>query len=99
MRKHLVVVGVTASALLLAGGVAATSAGADENPDVPGLSFAWPALPGWSDFGGGSDGDDSGDDSDDGDGDGHYADDADDDGSDAGDTDDYDKTDMSDQDS
>lgn len=55
MRKHLVVVGVAASALLLAGGVAATSAGAEENPDVPGLPFAWPGLPGWSDFYGSDD--------------------------------------------
>src|SRR5690242_5834563 len=40
MRRHLVVVcGVTA-AVLLAGGIAATTAGADTAPDVPGL----PAL-------------------------------------------------------
>ncbi len=50
MRKPLVV--VCTAALLLAGGVVATSAGADETPDVPGLGgFWWPSA--WS-FGGDS---------------------------------------------
>ncbi|HEX5198879.1 CAP domain-containing protein [Paractinoplanes rhizophilus] len=50
-RKRLAVVGVAASALLLTGGIAATSAGAEETPDAPvwpGFTmpdfFAWPGF-------------------------------------------------------
>jgi uncharacterized protein YkwD len=50
MRKPLVVVCAAASALLLTGGVAATSANADERPDRPGWSGF--SLPGWPFFGG-----------------------------------------------
>ncbi|MGK5685559.1 CAP domain-containing protein [Actinoplanes sp. URMC 104] len=45
MRKPLVVVCAAASALLLAGGVVATSADADERPDMAGFgAFWWPDL-------------------------------------------------------
>jgi|UPI0003A02E5D uncharacterized protein YkwD len=58
-RKRLVIVAAAASALLLTGGIAATSAGAEETPDVPGLpGFTMPDLFGWSQFG---DSDDSAD--------------------------------------
>lgn len=43
MRKPLVVVCVTASVVLLAGAVAATTAGADTTPDVPAMEF--PGMP------------------------------------------------------
>jgi uncharacterized protein YkwD len=58
-RKRLAIVGVAASALLLTGGVAATSAGAEETPDVPGWAgFSMPNLFDWPGFGDGSDVDD-----------------------------------------
>jgi uncharacterized protein YkwD len=51
MRKHLVVVGVAASAVLLAGGIAATAAGAQETPDFPDVpGFSLPELPGLPQF-------------------------------------------------
>lgn len=56
-RKPVVVIGVAAAGLLVAGGIVATRAGAEERsswPDVPGLSLS--DLPGFSGFG-----DDSGD--------------------------------------
>ncbi|MET0423555.1 MAG: CAP domain-containing protein [Actinoplanes sp.] len=49
------VVCATASALLLAGGVAATTAGAEENPDASGFSFYWPGFYDWPYFGDWSD--------------------------------------------
>jgi uncharacterized protein YkwD len=61
-RKPVVVVGVVAAGLLVAGGIVATRAGAEETPqwpDVPGFSLS--DLPGFSAFG-----DDSGRDSGDG---------------------------------
>jgi uncharacterized protein YkwD len=49
-RKRLVVVAVATSAVLLAGGIAATAAGAEETPDVPGLpGFSMSGLFGWDD--------------------------------------------------
>lgn len=53
MRKPLVVVCVTASVVLLAGAVAATTAGADTTPDVPAVDV--PGMPDLSpDMGGGA---------------------------------------------
>lgn len=58
-RKRLAIVGVAASALLLTGGIAATSAGAEETPDVPGWGgFSMPNLFDWPGFGDSSDVDD-----------------------------------------
>src|SRR3954471_19799574 len=58
-RKRLAIVGVAASALLLTGGVAATSAGAEQTPDVPGWAgFSMPNLFDWPGFGDSSDVDD-----------------------------------------
>ena len=67
-RKPVVVVGAVAAGLLVAGGIAATRAGAAETPqwpDVPGFSLS--DLPGFSGFGDDSDGDGSDGDGSDGD--------------------------------
>src|SRR5689334_21637713 len=49
-RKRLVVVATATSALLLARGIAATTDGAEETPDVPGLpGFGMSSLFGWGD--------------------------------------------------
>jgi uncharacterized protein YkwD len=66
MRKPLVVVGLATTAVLLAGGIAATAANAEETPDMPGIpGFSFADLPGFSFFGNSDDdvGDDAGDDS------------------------------------
>jgi uncharacterized protein YkwD len=72
MRKPWVVICAAASALLVGTGVVATTAGASENPDVPGFSGFMPDFLGWPQFGGG---DDSGDVAND-DGAGDFADDS-----------------------
>ncbi|MFI5891658.1 CAP domain-containing protein [Actinoplanes sp. NPDC051513] len=61
-RKRLAVVAIAASALLLTGGIAATSAGAEETPDAPVWpGFAMPNFFAWPGFGGGSGVDDDDD--------------------------------------
>jgi uncharacterized protein YkwD len=62
MRKRLVVVAGAASALLLAGGVSATSASAEETSDFPGFpGFSMPNFFGWGQFGDDSDDSDQAD--------------------------------------